>query len=98
MHPEERPRRPVGAGTRAFIVSDVRVGSAVKHKQAHVDRGIRSIAALPLIIAGKALATFELHAAQVGFFDDDEMNCWSSWRPISRLPWSISRRKKRSRG
>jgi len=59
---------------RALIVSDISVGSAVKHKQALVDRGTRSIAALPLIVAGKAVGAFELHAAQVGFFDADEMN------------------------
>jgi diguanylate cyclase (GGDEF)-like protein len=59
---------------RALVVNDV--GGAdtnLRYKEAHADRGIRSIAAFPLLIEGRAAGTFSLHAAEVGFFDDDEM-------------------------
>ena len=37
------------------------------------ERGINSLAILPLIVAGKAVGVFGLYSADTGFFDDDEM-------------------------
>ncbi len=52
------------------IVNDPRTSSL---KESHVERGIRSVAILPLLVAGDAVAVLALHAAVPGFFDDEEM-------------------------
>jgi diguanylate cyclase (GGDEF)-like protein/PAS domain S-box-containing protein len=37
------------------------------------ERGINSLALIPLILGGEAIGVFALYAADVGFFDDEEM-------------------------
>ena len=58
---------------RAIRISDVAASDRVKHKAALADRGIKSSAAFPLIIAGRAIGSFALNASEVDFFDDEEM-------------------------
>src|SRR5207245_10882475 len=36
-------------------------------------RGFRSVAVLPLVVAGAALGVLSLYAGEVGFFNDEEM-------------------------
>jgi diguanylate cyclase (GGDEF)-like protein/PAS domain S-box-containing protein len=58
---------------RAIRVSDVAASDRIRHKKPYADRGIRSSAAFPLIIAGRAIGSFSLNSTEVGFFDDEEM-------------------------
>jgi len=60
---------------RAFVLNDVEADAdlKLKYKKTHADRGVKSVAAFPLLIAGKAVGAFALHAGETGFFDDDEM-------------------------
>ncbi|MCW5627861.1 MAG: GGDEF domain-containing protein [Rhodoferax sp.] len=44
-----------------------------KHRQELVDGGIQSLVALPLIIEGKVVGTFALHAELAGFFNAAEL-------------------------
>jgi diguanylate cyclase (GGDEF)-like protein/PAS domain S-box-containing protein len=57
----------------ALISNDVAHDPRIRFKQEHAQRGIRSLAALPLMLADKVFGVLALHAAEVGFFDDDEM-------------------------
>jgi diguanylate cyclase (GGDEF)-like protein/PAS domain S-box-containing protein len=58
---------------RALALNDVQANADFKYTMAHADQGIRSVAALPLLIAGRAVGALALYAGEVGFFDDDEM-------------------------
>ena len=58
---------------RVLVVNDVETNADLKYKKGHADRGIKSVAALPLIIAGRVIGAFSLHASEVGFFDDEEI-------------------------
>ena len=55
------------------VVNNVETSPHVKYKKMHADHGIKSIASLPLLISGRAVGAFILHAAETDFFDDDEM-------------------------
>jgi len=57
----------------AMISNDVENDPSMPLKQESAKRGIRSIAAFPLLISGEVVGTLSLHAAERGFFDDDEM-------------------------
>src|SRR6185436_9098529 len=57
---------------RELVVNDIEA-AGLRHGKAHAERGIKSAAALPLFIAGRIVGVFGLHAAEIGFFDDDEM-------------------------
>ena len=57
---------------RAVIINDVQADSQIRYKQEHAERGIRSVAVLPLLVAGEARAVLALHSSEAGFFDDDE--------------------------
>ena len=48
------------------------------------ERGINSLAILPLIVAGKAVGVFGLYSADTGFFDDDEMRLLELFQLQSR--------------
>jgi diguanylate cyclase (GGDEF)-like protein/PAS domain S-box-containing protein len=61
-----RQRRPV-------VVNDTSTDPRVRHKNAHADRGMRSLVSLPLLVADETVATFDLHAAETGYFDEAEM-------------------------
>jgi diguanylate cyclase (GGDEF)-like protein len=48
-------------------------GDAMRYPKEALERGLRSAAALPLVIQGKAVGALVLYAAEAGFFDDQEM-------------------------
>jgi PAS domain S-box-containing protein/diguanylate cyclase (GGDEF)-like protein len=58
---------------QALISNDVANDPRTRFKKEHAECGIRSLAALPLIVSGRVIGVFALHAAELGFFDDDEM-------------------------
>ena len=68
----------------ALISNDVANDPRIRFSQEHAQRGIRSLAALPLVVAGSVLGVFALHASEVDFFDADEV------RLLSELAGDIS--------
>ncbi len=58
---------------RAVIVNDIGLDDGIRQKQAHLDRGIRSLVALPLVVGGKVVGVLALHAEVEDFFDAGEM-------------------------
>ena len=58
---------------RAVICNDLANDPRVRLKQEHAGRGFNSVAALPLLLSGEAAAVLVLYAAELGFFDDDEL-------------------------
>ena len=58
---------------RALVVNDTQSDPRIRHKKGLDERGVRSAAMLPLIVAGKAVGSFGLHSGEAGFFDDEEM-------------------------
>ena len=61
-----RARTPV-------ISNDVLTDKRARFGTASVHRGLRSLAMIPLFADGVAIAVLGLHAAEAGFFDQDEM-------------------------
>jgi diguanylate cyclase (GGDEF)-like protein/PAS domain S-box-containing protein len=57
----------------ALIANDVANDPRIRFKEEHAKHGIRSLAAFPLRVADRVLGVFALHAAEVGFFDADEV-------------------------
>jgi diguanylate cyclase (GGDEF)-like protein/PAS domain S-box-containing protein len=57
----------------AVVVNDVVADPRIRNKNAHADRGIRSVVSLPLLIADEPVAIFGLHATEAGYFDEAEM-------------------------
>jgi diguanylate cyclase (GGDEF)-like protein/PAS domain S-box-containing protein len=57
---------------QVVVVNDVAADPRIRHKQAHVDRGIGSLVSLPLLIEDEPVAVFSLHALEVGYFDETE--------------------------
>jgi diguanylate cyclase (GGDEF)-like protein len=53
----------------ALVVNDVQNDSAVVFGRMHAEAGIRSIAALPLIVSNKASGVFVLYTSKPEFFD-----------------------------
>src|SRR6185295_15253533 len=49
---------------RAMAMNDTRTEPYPKYRQSFADRGIRSTAAFPLLIAGRAVGVLALHAAE----------------------------------
>jgi diguanylate cyclase (GGDEF)-like protein/PAS domain S-box-containing protein len=68
----------------AMISNDVANDPRIAFKQEHAERGIRSLAAFPLIVSERVVGVFALHATELGFFDDDEL------RLLSELAGDIS--------
>ncbi len=58
---------------RPFVSNDVETDERITLKREHAERGIRSVAMLPLLISGKVAGILALHAAERGFFSEDEM-------------------------
>jgi diguanylate cyclase (GGDEF)-like protein/PAS domain S-box-containing protein len=56
-----------------MVSNDVANDPRIMFKQEHAERGIRSLAAFPLIVSDRVAGVLALHAAEVGFFDDDEL-------------------------
>ena len=60
--------------TRAPVISnDVLADKRARFGAESVQRGLRSLAMIPLFADGVAIAVLGLHAAEAGFFDQDEM-------------------------
>lgn len=58
---------------RAVVVNDVYDHPLIHYNSAHIERGVRSLALLPLLMADEPVAVLGLHAAEAGYFDDAEM-------------------------
>ena len=57
----------------AVVVNDIREDSHIFFARKRLAQGIHAMVALPLTIAGEAAGVLTLYAADVGFFDDEEM-------------------------
>lgn len=76
-----RDDAPVGQGApavavrekRAVVVNNVDDHPLIHYKSAHVERGVHSLAILPMLIADEPVAVLGLHAAEAGYFDEEEM-------------------------
>nr|ART37902.1 F509 [uncultured bacterium] len=76
-----RDDAPVGHGApavavrekRAVVVNNVDGHPLIHYKSAHVERGVHSLAILPMLIADEPVAVLGLHAAEAGYFDEAEM-------------------------
>jgi diguanylate cyclase (GGDEF)-like protein len=58
---------------KPFVTNDVANDERVLLKKEHAERGIRSVAMLPLVVAGEVAGVLSLYAAEVGFFNEEEM-------------------------
>jgi diguanylate cyclase (GGDEF)-like protein len=58
---------------KAVISNDVRSDPQRLMRKELDERGINSLALVPLIVGGEAIGVLALYAADVGFFDDEEM-------------------------
>jgi len=61
-----REKKPV-------ISSDIQNDPQRMIKEECLERGIKSLAALPLIVGGEAVGVLVLYAGEIGFFDNEEM-------------------------
>ena len=58
---------------RVVVVNDASVDAGMGQQPADRDRKIRSLAALPLFVAGEPVAVLDLSSADAGYFDDEEL-------------------------
>jgi len=58
---------------RALVVNDTQLDARIRHGKELDERGIRSAAILPLMVAGRAVGSFGLHSGEAGFFVEEEM-------------------------
>lgn len=58
---------------KAILINDIEHDSRIRYKRAYLDRGIRSLVALPLMIGDAAVGVLGLHAPEARFFDEAEM-------------------------
>ncbi len=55
------------------ICNDIEAdGSSMRYPKEALERGYRSVAALPLVVEGTSIGALVLYAAEAGFFDDEE--------------------------
>ena len=59
---------------RFVVVNDIATDPAVHHVQLHLDRGLRSLVSLPLVVGGEVVAVLGLHAAEADYFDEAELS------------------------
>ena len=67
---------PAGMAVRekkAVVVNDVEADPRILYKGAQVERGVRSLVVLPVLIEEEAVAVLALHAGEAGYFDEAEM-------------------------
>ncbi|MGM0677089.1 MAG: sensor domain-containing protein [Pseudomonadota bacterium] len=57
----------------AILINDVANDARILDKDAHLQRGVHSLASLPLMIDDKVIGVFGLQAPDTGFFDEAEM-------------------------
>lgn len=55
------------------IANDLRNDSRILFKQEHAERGVESLAVLPLIVTDEVIGALVLHSEERDFFDDDEV-------------------------
>jgi diguanylate cyclase (GGDEF)-like protein len=76
---EDRPESALPAsravrGGRPVICDDVETDPSLGEQRGEMlARGYRSLAALPIVVDGRPLAVFVLHAGETGFFDEEEV-------------------------
>jgi len=58
---------------KPMVVNDIRENPAILFSRERIDRGLRSIGVLPLIVANVASGVFNWYSGDVGFFDKDEL-------------------------
>ena len=58
---------------KSMIVDDMTQDPRILLRKEALERGVRSLALLPLIVAEEAVAVLALYAGEVGFFDEEEM-------------------------
>ncbi len=58
---------------KAVVINDVENDPLVFRKKEHLERGLRSVAMLPLLVSGEAVGLLVLHALETGFFSEEEM-------------------------
>ena len=56
-----------------MISNDVQADAQTIMKAQCMERGINSLAMLPLVVAGEGIGVLALYAGEIGFFDDQEM-------------------------
>ncbi|HEY0961497.1 MAG TPA: PAS domain S-box protein, partial [Pseudomonadales bacterium] len=62
------------ATARPVVSNDVAADDSPLHGERYLERGVRSIAVLPLNVRDKAIGVLVLYAKELGFFQDDEMS------------------------
>jgi len=60
-------------GARAAIWNDVEHEAGVRNREHFLEHGVLAAASLPLVVEGRSIATISLHAAEAGFFDQEEI-------------------------
>ena len=58
---------------RAIVVNDVNAVSPIDQADVYLRQGIRSIAALPLMVGAELVGTLDLHSTEPEYFDQEEM-------------------------
>ncbi len=58
---------------KAFFSNDTQDDPAVRFRKEHAERGTRSVAILPLLVADEAVGVLALYTEEAGFFDEEEM-------------------------
>jgi diguanylate cyclase (GGDEF)-like protein/PAS domain S-box-containing protein len=74
---EETGRGLAGKALRSqlpAVSNDIAQDSGVRHREAFLERGVRAMAAFPLVVEGTAMGLLGLHAHEVGFFDQEMVN------------------------
>src|SRR5207302_3800587 len=56
-----------------MISNDIQADAQTIMKAQCMERGINSLAMLPLVVAGEGIGVLALYAGEIGFFDDQEM-------------------------
>jgi PAS domain S-box-containing protein len=63
---------PVRLDENLLVVNDVQVDPRMAARRANMDAGVRSLAALPIVVGGEVVAMLELQSAEADLFDDQE--------------------------
>ncbi|TMH00289.1 MAG: PAS domain S-box protein, partial [Betaproteobacteria bacterium] len=58
---------------KAMIANDIQSDSRTQMKEQCRERGINSLAFLPLIVENEGIGVLALYASEIGFFDEEEM-------------------------
>ena len=62
---------------RVIVVNDIATDPGIRNANVHLDRGIRALVSLPLMVAGEVVAVLGLEASDVDYFDDAELTLLS---------------------